>query len=143
MHHDDDEHEEGVASKQYKTAINGSFPARKPPRKPIWRWILDMFLAIALTSLALAWTIFASPSGHPKIKECVVKPDRHGGDDSPAILRAFRDCGQNGKVTFLNETYHVNRVMTTTRLENVEVDIQGTLLVRDLQYPMILSFISS
>lgn len=131
MHHD--EREEGPSSKAYKKASDTNFPVWKSQRKPLWRKILEMFVGIVLTCLALAWSIFASPSGYNGTKECVVKPDPNGGDDAPAILDAFRDCGRNGKVTFLNETYHVNSVMTTTGLENVEVDIKGTLLVRAFQ----------
>lgn len=61
---------------------------------------------------------------------CTVIPNRDGRDDSPSILSAFAQCKRNAKVVFLNETYHIERVMATHGLKNVEVDIRGTLLVR-------------
>lgn len=63
-------------------------------------------------------------------KTCIVKPGGNSSiDDAPAITDAFVKCGHNGKVTFLNTTYHVNTVMNTTGLKNCQVDLQGTLLV--------------
>ncbi|KAK7932310.1 glycoside hydrolase family 28 protein [Apiospora marii] len=67
---------------------------------------------------------------------CVVEPAANGSDSAPAILEAFERCGHNpagdasqrGKVVFKNETYHIQSVMNTTGLCNVDVDLQGTLL---------------
>jgi hypothetical protein len=89
------------------------------------------------------WTIHAqdpssndTSSGDGGNRTCVVQPGRHGSDSAPAIMDAFKKCGHNGKVVFLNETYHVNSVMETTGLENVEVDVQGTLLVsQSIHFP--------
>lgn len=50
-------------------------------------------------------------------------------DDTPAVLKAFDECGHGGKILFENTTYHINSVMNTTGLENVEIDLRGTLLV--------------
>ncbi|TEA20729.1 Alpha-L-rhamnosidase rgxB [Colletotrichum sidae] len=62
-------------------------------------------------------------------RTCTVKA---GGtnttDDAPAILDAFERCGRRGRVVFEPTTYHVNSVLNVTWLEDVEVDIQGTLL---------------
>lgn len=62
---------------------------------------------------------------------CTVQPNGTNGDSAPAIEAAFQQCGYNsdgrGKVVFLNETYTVKSVMNTTYLENVDVDLQGTL----------------
>lgn len=62
--------------------------------------------------------------------QCEVKP---GGsseiDDVPAILDALTTCGSGGRVTFTNHTYYINSVMNTTWLDDVEIDLQGTLLV--------------
>lgn len=60
-------------------------------------------------------------------KECIVQPGQNA-DDAIAIRQAFTDCGQGGKITFLPQTYHINSVMNTTGLNNVEIDLQGTLL---------------
>ncbi len=61
---------------------------------------------------------------------CTVVPERNGHDDSPSIVSAFTQCKQDASVVFLNETYHVERVLSTHGLRNVTVDIRGTLLVR-------------
>ena len=50
-------------------------------------------------------------------------------DDVPAILQALEECGNGGRVSFSNTTYHINSVMNTTWLDDVEIDIKGTLLV--------------
>ena len=50
-------------------------------------------------------------------------------DDAPAIIKAFEECGQGGKVTFSNRTYYVNSVMEITGLDDCEIDLQGTLQV--------------
>ena len=50
-------------------------------------------------------------------------------DDAPAVLEAFQDCGQDGRVIFSNTTYYINSVMNTTGLNNCEVEIHGTLVV--------------
>ena len=64
-------------------------------------------------------------------KVCVVQPCE--GDSSYAIEEAFAVCGHNGegrgKVQFLNETYTIARVMNTTSLKNVDIDLPGTLSV--------------
>lgn len=66
---------------------------------------------------------------------CVVPSAANGTDSSPAIIEAFEKCGKNGKVIFKNETYHVNRVMETTGLENCDVEVHGTLLwSQDINY---------
>ncbi|KAF4631087.1 hypothetical protein G7Y89_g7047 [Cudoniella acicularis] len=62
-------------------------------------------------------------------KTCIVKPSNSSLiDDAPAIVKAFDECGQNGKVIFLNTTYYVNTVMNTTGLKNCDVDLRGTLI---------------
>lgn len=71
---------------------------------------------------------------------CVVQPT--GDDDAaPAIEAAFADCGYNntvdkrGKVVFLNETYNVQSFMNTTYLQNVDIELHGTLLwSKDIPY---------
>jgi hypothetical protein len=63
-------------------------------------------------------------------KRCIIKS---GGsnvtDDAPAILEAFTKCGRNGKVIFAPTTYYINSVIDVSWLEDVEIDIYGTLLV--------------
>ena len=81
-------------------------------------------------SLLLGWAISNFAAEAKRV--CTVKPAPNGGDSAPAIIDAFsgEKCGKNGKVVFKNETYHVASVMNTTGLENCEVEVHGTLLVR-------------
>jgi len=61
---------------------------------------------------------------------CTIIPEPDGSDDVPSILAAFETCNADSTVQFLNETYHIESVMSTLGLRNVTVDLQGTLLVR-------------
>ena len=61
---------------------------------------------------------------------CTVMPKGYGRDDSQSIISAFARCNEDASVVFLNETYHVERVMSTHGLRNVTVDVRGTLVVR-------------
>jgi len=72
----------------------------------------------------------------PARKVCAVEPDPNGGDDSPAILQAFSDCSRHGLITFANATYNIHQVMRTIDLEDVIIDLKGTLLwnADDLPY---------
>lgn len=63
-------------------------------------------------------------------KTCTVEASgTNATDDAPAILDAFKTCGRRGKVIFEPTTYYVNSVMNVTWLDDVEIDLQGTLLV--------------
>jgi galacturan 1,4-alpha-galacturonidase len=92
----------------------------------------QLIAALSLPALALA--NYGAPSHYYTgcIKTCVV--DSSANDTSYAIEDAFRTCGHEtgedrGKVIFKkNETYNVRRVMNTTGLTNVDVEIHGTLL---------------
>lgn len=89
------------------------------------RSIIKLAALCALSLLAVA--VDAEQASR---KVCNVKA---GGtnttDDAPAILEAFDQCGKNGRVVFEDTTYYVNSVMNVTGLDDVEVDIHGTLLV--------------
>ncbi|TVY45985.1 Alpha-L-rhamnosidase [Lachnellula subtilissima] len=61
-------------------------------------------------------------------KVCTVRPCRDGSDDAPAVLRAFEECGNHGRVEFLNETYHIESIMNISGLNDVAIDLKGTLL---------------
>ncbi|KAF2720934.1 glycoside hydrolase family 28 protein [Polychaeton citri CBS 116435] len=57
------------------------------------------------------------------------------GDDTPSILKAFDDCRRDGHIIFENTTYYVRSVMNTTGLQDVDVEIRGTLLwSTDIEY---------
>ncbi|XXG94850.1 hypothetical protein Hte_001109 [Hypoxylon texense] len=69
-------------------------------------------------------------------KTCVVAS---GGDnttdDAPAILEAFEECGRNGNIVFSPITYYISSVMNISGLEDVDIDLHGTLLwSTDIQY---------
>ncbi|KAJ7098255.1 glycoside hydrolase family 28 protein [Mycena epipterygia] len=59
---------------------------------------------------------------------CTVHPSGNFTDDSPAIIDAFTLCGQGGTIEFLNETYWIEKVMNTTGLNDVNINLRGTLL---------------
>ncbi|KAL1647942.1 hypothetical protein SLS58_002266 [Diplodia intermedia] len=62
-------------------------------------------------------------------KECTVEPGgSNATDDAVAIRDAFEECGRGGKVVFLNETYYVNSVLNTSGLDDVDIELHGTLL---------------
>lgn len=74
-----------------------------------------------------------SASKSPQRKTCVVKASGSNlTDDAPAIRKAFQKCGRHGTIDFLKKTYYVNTVLNTTGLEDVEINLRGTLLVSDL-----------
>lgn len=63
-------------------------------------------------------------------KTCTIKTSgTNKTDDAPAIKAAFKECGRHGKVVFEPTTYYVNSVLNITDLEDVDIDIQGQLLV--------------
>jgi hypothetical protein len=64
-------------------------------------------------------------------ENCVVRSKSDGGDDTPALLDAFKRCGQDGTIALPDQTYHINQVMNTTELKNCKIDLKGTLLVTD------------
>ena len=64
-------------------------------------------------------------------KTCSIKASgTNKTDDVPEIRAAFKRCGRHGKIIFEPTTYYVNSVLNITDLEDVDIDIQGELLVR-------------
>lgn len=57
-------------------------------------------------------------------------------DDTPQILSAFKQCGQDASIVFQPGTYNIRQVMETTSLRNVTIDIYGKFLwsADNLQY---------
>ncbi|KAL1586626.1 hypothetical protein WHR41_04503 [Cladosporium halotolerans] len=94
----------------------------------------QLFAALSLPALVLSAPGHSPPSYDSDgcTKTCIV--DSSANDTSYAIEDAFHECGHEtgenrGKVIFKkDETYNVRRVMNTTGLTNVDVDIHGTLL---------------
>ncbi|KAF1964791.1 putative exo-polygalacturonase [Bimuria novae-zelandiae CBS 107.79] len=50
-------------------------------------------------------------------------------DDAPAIRSALSKCNNGGRIIFEPTTYYVNSVLNITGLEDVDIDINGKLLV--------------
>ena len=93
----------------------------------------DMLLSQCLLALLVGAVLKSLPARAHVRKEgrvCTVIPDGHGRDDSQSIISAFARCNKDASVVFLNDTYHVERVMSTHGLQNVMVDVRGTLVVR-------------
>lgn len=87
-------------------------------------------LAIALTDLG---PVKGLNRRQAKSTQCVVPANGDGSDDTPAILAVFDKCKTDGHIVFENVTYHIGQIMNTTDLNNVKIDIKGTLLVSDVQ----------
>jgi hypothetical protein len=88
-----------------------------------------MYSSISIV-LALLVASFGSAAAKGQQKSCTIKASgSNATDDAPEILKAFRKCGRNGKVIFEPTTYYVNSIMNVSWLENVDVDLYGTLLV--------------
>lgn len=88
---------------------------------------LEHLFPIALFALQ------SSASATQARKTCTIKASgTNQTDDAPAIRKAFKECGRHGKVVFEPTTYHVNSVLNITGLEDVDIDVQGQILVRSL-----------
>ncbi|KAI8302889.1 hypothetical protein K4K59_000334 [Colletotrichum sp. SAR11_240] len=89
-------------------------------------------VAAVASGLASALTDLGPVKGlnrrQAKSTQCVVPANGDGSDDTPAILAAFDKCKTDGHIVFENVTYHIGQVMKTTDLNNVKIDIKGTLL---------------
>lgn len=90
-------------------------------------------VGVLCTLLASVFGVAAQEEGGELVgrKICIVAG---GGsnttDDAPAILDAFKKCGQHGRIVFEPKTYHISSALNVTWLDDVEIDLQGTLLVR-------------
>ncbi|KAF5378926.1 hypothetical protein D9757_008741 [Collybiopsis confluens] len=59
---------------------------------------------------------------------CTVRASTDASDDAPAILQAFEMCGTDGAIQLHDPLYHIESVMNTTGLSNVQIDLTGTML---------------
>ena len=83
----------------------------------------------ASVSLCLLLGFVAAVTGRRQ-QTCVVEASgTNKTDDAPAIREAFERCGHGGKVVFKPTTYYVNSVLDISGLKDVDVDLQGKLLV--------------
>lgn len=86
-------------------------------------------LKLAAVFLFLFTLVESDDSNRGYRKVCIVPSCKDGSDDAPAVLRAFEECGNHGRVEFLNETYYIESIMNISGLNDVEIDLKGTLLV--------------
>jgi galacturan 1,4-alpha-galacturonidase len=68
-------------------------------------------------------------SGFASGENCVLRARDDAGDDTTALLDAFKRCGQNGTISLPDPVYHINQIMNTTNLKNCRIDLKGKLLV--------------
>jgi hypothetical protein len=86
--------------------------------------MIEQLLSVALLALQSS----ASPTQNRKT--CAIKASGTNKiDDAPAIRAAFKKCGRHGRVVFDPTTYYINSVLNITDLEDVDIEVQGELLV--------------
>ncbi|KAF8890677.1 pectin lyase fold/virulence factor [Infundibulicybe gibba] len=83
--------------------------------------------ALRFIGLVLAAFIIEAAGSTPKLKRCTVKHAGHNVDDSPAILRAFKDCASDSVITFSKANYSAFTPVSLTGLRNVVVHLNGNL----------------
>ncbi|KAI1138830.1 glycoside hydrolase family 28 protein [Hypoxylon sp. FL0543] len=93
------------------------------------------FLLQALLALAGGASAALNVTG----STCTVTPlestNGQEPDDTPQILDAFKQCGTNGKVILSEGLFHIGKIMDLQNLQNVDVEIHGTLRwSSDIQY---------
>lgn len=95
----------------------------------IFSCFLLFFAFVASIGVATA-QVSLQPGG----KVCHLSPS--GGDDSDNLLKAFHQCGHDGKIIFAPEKFLINKVLKTTGLKNCQVDIGSATLVfsADIEY---------
>ncbi|KAJ7229494.1 pectin lyase fold/virulence factor [Mycena rebaudengoi] len=62
-------------------------------------------------------------------KHCTVQHNHNGADDSPHILKAFKDCATDSVITFLPANYSAYTPITLAGLKNVVIHLNGYLLL--------------
>lgn len=65
---------------------------------------------------------------------CTVTPSG-SNDDSPSLLSAFSQCGQNGQIEVLAGDYTIGKVMDVLNLKNCDISVRGKFTwTDDIQY---------
>jgi hypothetical protein len=73
-------------------------------------------------------------------KECTVQAGGHKEDDSPAILAAFNECNNGGKIVFpASQNYWIASRLKAT-LTNVDIEWRGRWTVRTLLPSSVLTW---
>lgn len=93
------------------------------------QWVVQCTIAFDPRGLA------TSLQGRSDVQRCVIPANNDGTDDSPAIVTVFSECRQDSEIIFQNTTYNIAKVMNLTGLDNVKIEIHGTLLwSKDIDY---------
>ncbi|PVH93906.1 glycoside hydrolase family 28 protein [Periconia macrospinosa] len=89
---------------------------------------MRLLLQILLATCATVTEAVIDPDWGPWVPPIggEVASGAENGDDTPAILQAFKDCKEDGHILFKNTTYKVGQVMDTTGLKNVDIELLGT-----------------
>ncbi len=98
--------------------------------------LFKMFLSVLLP-VVLLFTAPALAAVNVTGTDCVVTPLGGTGkvDDTPQILDAFKKCGQDGTIKFMEGDYQIGQVMDVLNLKNCDIDIYGTFIwSTDIQY---------
>ncbi|TBU59413.1 pectin lyase-like protein [Dichomitus squalens] len=83
-------------------------------------------MRISLLGLLTVVTPALAHGRDPHQKTCHVPAIGGGEDDGPAILAAFKECSKNAKIV-LDKYYVVDTLLLTKGLENVDVELSGTV----------------
>ena len=75
---------------------------------------------------------YGSPTSTQSGITCTVTPAANGADSAAVIRKAFKSCGrakagQRNRIVFENTTYTIASVLETTNLQNVDIELHGTL----------------
>lgn len=98
-----------------------------------WLFMMHLHHLLSVLVLITISAIAAANSGYQKT--CVIQAAHDGTDDSPAIRKAFHECGREGHIIFQeNSTYNVQSTLELRDLDHVQIDMLGTILVRSLSH---------
>lgn len=87
--------------------------------------------AFSLAAVSVSAAAAAAAALTREARICTVPASgTNATDDAPAIQAAFAECNNGGRIVFNPTTYYVNSILNITGLEDVQVEIQGKLLVR-------------
>jgi galacturan 1,4-alpha-galacturonidase len=93
---------------------------------------ITMFLYHSVQLCLLATTAFAGMTKNGSL--CTVTPSG-SKDDSPLLMDAFKQCGQNGQIEVTAGDYTIAKVMDVLDLKNCDISIRGKLTWSDdIQY---------
>jgi galacturan 1,4-alpha-galacturonidase len=105
---------------------------RRVGRVAVYAFACIMFLIFFLVAFLLAFTTALTTPRAAGPLNCTVKAAPTGKDSAPAIRDAFKRCGKastghRNRILFTNTTYTISTVLDTTNLNNVDIELRGTL----------------